>query len=507
MRNSKDIDFTDLQGLLRFAHGQLSEACFLLLNVIDAEAARSWLRAAPVTTAATAKPLPEHALQIAFTAPGLLELGLAESIIDGFSEEFIAGMASDANRSRRLGDVGNNSPCQWDWGGGEAAIPHLAVMLYARPDGLDAWREQTQGQEFSTAFRVQATLKTAARGPQEPFGFADGISQPTIDWQGSISTDVHERDRYANLLAAGELVLGYPNEYGLYTARPLLDPELVPSAQQLPVAEDQPELNDLGRNGTYLVLRQLAQDVPGFWQFVDREANSDVEQRERLAAAMVGRQRDGTPLANPAREPIVGSGGDGPRSKANQFNFDADPHGQRCPIGAHIRRANPRTGDFPVGVSGMLSRLIRTLGFGRRHPHDDLIASARFHRILRRGRAYGPTLAPEDAVKADAAADERGLHFVCLAANIVRQFEFVQNAWAMSAKFAGLATESDPLLGNREPLLSGEASDRFTMPQADAPARCLKNLPQFVSVRGGAYFFMPGISALRFIAGEPSKKE
>lgn len=502
----KEIDFDDMQGLLRFAHGHLNEACFLLLNVVDAEAARDWLRAAPVTSAATAKSPPEQALQIAFTAPGLLALEVDEAIVDGFSEEFIAGMTADDNRSRRLGDVRDNSPCKWDWGGG-AGVPHIVLMLYARSGGLDAWQEQIQGQSFANAFQLQAALKAAARGPQEPFGFVDGISQPSIDWQRSSSTDSHKRDRYANLLAVGEVVLGYPNEYGLYTSRPLLDPELDPKAQDLPVAVDQPELRDLGCNGSYLVMRQLGQDVPGFWRFVDCEANSNTEERDRLAAAMVGRQRDGSPLAEPADEPIAGSDGDGPRAKANQFTFDDDPHGQRCPIGAHIRRVNPRTGDFPVGVSGILSRLVRTLGFGRRHPHDDLIASARFHRILRRGRVYGTTLAPEDAVKPDAPAGERGLQFLCLGANISRQFEFVQNAWAMSAKFASLATESDPLLGNREPLLSGEATDRFSLPQAGAPARCVQGLPQFVTVRGGAYFFMPGIKALQYIAGQPSKKE
>jgi deferrochelatase/peroxidase EfeB len=507
MTHAKDIDFNDLQGLVRFAHAQLNEARFLLLHVIDAGAARDWLRTAPVTTAANAKPLPEHALQVAFTASGLRALEVDESVIDGFSEEFVDGMVGDDNRSRRLGDVGNNNPGNWDWGGVTTYTPHLVLMLYAHPGGLAAWQNEIMGYGFANAFQLQTELKSTVSGPQEPFGFVDGISQPKIDWQCSISTDLHERDRYANLLAAGEVVLGYPNEYGLYTSRPLLDPTLNPNAQHLPVAEDQPELRDLGCNGTYLVLRQLGQDVPGFWQFIDRTVDSDVEQRDQLAAAMVGRQRDGTPLASPTHEPIMGIDNDEPGAKANKFTFDDDPHGQRCPIGAHIRRANPRTGDFPAGVSGIISRLIRILGFGRRHPQDDLIASARFHRILRRGRVYGSTLPPEEAVKSDALVDERGLQFVCLGANISRQFEFVQNAWAMSAKFAGLPAESDPLLGNREPLLSGEATDRFTLPQADGHARCIAGLPQFVTVRGGAYFFMPGIKALQFIASQPSKTE
>ena len=184
----------------------------------------------------------------------------------------------------------------------------------------------------------------------------------------------------------------------------------------------------------------------------------------------------------------------------NDFLHDKDPLGHSCPVGAHVRRANPRTGDFPPGVSGIISRLLRTLGFCRRHPHEDLISSARFHRLLRRGRTYGPALTPEKAVAKNARKAERGLHFICLGANILRQFEFVQHAWLMQSKFAGLAGESDPLLGNREPLHGGEPTDRFSQPQQGAPAICQQGLPQFVSVRGGGYFFMPGLKALRFIA-------
>lgn len=172
-----------------------------------------------------------------------------------------------------------------------------------------------------------------------------------------------------------------------------------------------------------------------------------------------------------------------------------------------MRRSNPRAGDYPVGVSGVFTRLLRTLGFGRRHDGDDLVASSRFHRLLRRGRIYGPELSAEQALlsrgRKPTAGDERGLHFICLCANIARQFEFVQSAWNMSAKFAGLPTESDPLLGNREPLLSGEATNHFTLPQQGAPARCVEVLPRFVTVKGGAYFFMPGLKALKYIVRSP----
>lgn len=504
MSNTQEIEFADMQGLLRFAHGHLNESCFLLLTVQDAVAARAWLRDAPVCTAAKSSPLPERAMQVAFSVAGLRSLGLDETIIDQFSEEFIGGMAGDGNRSRRLGDINKNDPGEWEWGGTENELPHLLLALYARKGDLDTWRQHFQEGVFSKAFETRAVLNAAILEPDEPFGFADGVSQPAIDWHREMSTDQHKLDRYSNLLATGEVVLGYPNEYGLYTSRPLPNPTVVPNAKMLPAAEDEPTLKDLGRNGSYVVMRQLSQDVPGFWQFIDRAANSNAETRENLAAAMVGRERDGTPLVDLAIEPIKGIENDRPRVGANQFNFEGDPHGQRCPVGAHIRRSNPRTGDFPVGVVGTISRLVRTFGFGRRYPEDDLIASSRFHRILRRGRTYGSTIAPEDAVKPDAPEAERGLHFICLCANITRQFEFVQNAWSMSSKFAGLSTQSDPLLGNREPLLNSEDSARFTLPSANGPAQCVNGLPQFVTVRGGAYFFMPGIRALQYIASEPS---
>lgn len=497
---SDQIDFNDLQALLRFAHGHLHDARFLLLRINDVQAARNWLQTAPVTTAQTKEKLPDEALQIAFTSTGLQVMEIDESIINEFSEDFISGMVGDDNRSRRLGDFGNNHPDNWLWGNNDEVMPHVLVMLYSQAGELDSWQQKIQVNGFDKAFTQLNALETSRNGELEPFGFTDGISQPKIDWQRRISTDLHERDRFANLLALGEVVLGYPNEYGLYTERPLLDPHLHPQALILPVAEESIEMRDLGCNGSYLVLRQLSQDVPAFWKYIDTEVTSNPEQREQLAAAMVGRQRDGTPLAETSSESIQGIDADDRHSSLNLFTFDKDARGTRCPIGAHIRRVNPRTGDFPVGVSGMISRLIRTLGFARRHPQEDLVSSTRFHRILRRGRAYGSSLTPEQAIKPNAAQDERGLQFVCLGANISRQFNFVQSAWSMSAKFSGLPTESDPLLGNREPLLNGESTNRFTMPQQAGQARCVADLPQFVAVRGGAYFFMPGIKSLRFIA-------
>lgn len=502
MSGHRGIDFSDIQGLVRFGHGHLSEASFLLLDVVDPGAARTWLQSARVTTAEAATPRPKAALQVAFTAAGLRAMGVPDPVVAGLSDEFLEGMASPHSRSRRLGDVGANDPERWQWGGPASPPAHLLLMLYASAGELESWQAQTLDETFERAFSTRATLPTRDIGNMEPFGFLDGISQPQIDWGRTLSTDFHERARYTNLLSIGEVLLGYPNEYGQYSARPLIDSGEDPGAGVLSQAEDQDRLRDFGRNGSYLILRQLEQDVPGFWQFLDRQTASDAE-REQLGAAMVGRRRDGTPLidASPPRNPEAP--GEAPAVSLNAFDYSDDPHGQQCPIGSHIRRSNPRTGDFPPGVRGALSRLIRILGFGRRYPGDDLVASARFHRLLRRGREYGPPLPPEEALKPEAPQAERGLQFVCLVANIGRQFEFVQNAWSMGPKFGGVQNELDPLLGNRQPLINGEPTDRFVQPDAAGPARCVHGMPQFVAVRGGAYFFLPGIRALRYIAQAP----
>lgn len=502
MSHSSVFQFDDLQGLVRFGYGKLTETRFLLLNVADMEAAKNWLAAAPFTNAADADPPPKTALQIAFSVAGLRALGLDEAAIENFSDEFIVGMSGDDARSRRLGDIEDNAPGKWEWGGDPEQVPHILLLMYANKNGLKAWVKKIEGKGFSAAFKDVRELPTLHIGDIEPFGFADGISQPKLDWARQQSTDSHSRDAYSNLLALGEVILGYPNEYKQYTVRPLLNPKADPLAANLPDAEDQPHLKDFARNGSYLVLRQLAQDVPGFWRFVDKASGSDPGQREELAAAMVGRHRNGEPLMTLADSEIPGIPAD---DKLNRFNYDVDLGGNLCPVGAHVRRANPRTGDLPGSGTCIFGRLLRILGFGSKRHGDDLIASTRFHRLLRRGRTYGALLTPEDAIKADAPEEPRGLQFICLVANISRQFEFVQNAWMVNSKFAGLQQERDPLLGYRQPLHDGSPTDQFHRPDVSGPTRTISPLPQFITVRGGAYFFMPGLSAIRYLASLPGR--
>jgi deferrochelatase/peroxidase EfeB len=487
------LDFSNVQGLARFGHGLLTEASLLLLKIRDAKAARAWLAAAPITTAVDMVPPPSRAMQVAFTRQGLQEIGVAHDVLAQFSAEFVSGMTGQESRSRRLGDVGTNSPHLWRWGS-LGNVPHVLLMLYAREGQLEEWVGTVQGPLWSTAFELERCLKTSNMHNKEPFGFADGISQPTPDWKRERAFK-GDALKYGNEVALGEVLLGYPNEYGKYTQRPLVNPD--PNRKPiLPFAEDVPTKLDLGRDGTFLVLRQLEQDVRGFWRFLDREVGSIRDARRELAESMVGRRMDGTPLL-----PDSGSiAGINQKSAAqNQFTFETDPNGIRCPLGAHIRRTNPRNADLP-NSENLFSRILHTLGFGNAKYSDDVIASARFHRIIRRGREYGSELTPDAAVADSEDTEERGIYFICIAANILRQFEFVQNSWLMGTKFDALTDESDPLLGNRAAIPGCPVTNTFTAPQESPPGRRILDVPQFVTVRGGAYFFLPSISALRYLA-------
>ena len=486
-----NAEAADIQGLLRTGYGGLQQACFLLLTMRDATAARRWL-AAHVDRVTTAERWPVHvtqALHIAVTAQGLVALGMAEPVVRQFAPEFVAGMSGDPARSRRLGDVGPNDPARWEWGGSHRL--HLLVLLYAEA-GLDAFSRSIETADFAVGFAPPLRLRATDLGGREPFGFTDGISQPLLDWHERRVPGTRDDVDYGNCLSAGEFILGYPNEYGLITDRPLLDPA-VPGAAGLPAAMDDATRRDLGRNGSYLVLRELYQDVRGFWRFLADQAG---DQAEALAEKFVGRRMDGAPLV-PIQDDRVG----GIAAAENRFIYDQDRDGQQCPIGAHIRRANPRTGDMPPGTHGLLARLARMLGLGKEDLREDLIASARFHRLLRRGRPFGRLLSPQEARDPGTEDPEAGLYFIGLNANIARQFEFIQNAWMMSAKFAGLSGEADPLLGNREDFPPGQGTSGFGIPQANGVCRYVAGLPPFVTVRGGEYFFLPGIRALRFIAG------
>jgi Dyp-type peroxidase family len=459
---SDQLDLDDIQGLVARGYGRLPHAAYILLRIDEPTSARQLLDGlvdvGSVTTAAASTP--QRALNVAFTSAGLTRLTESTTLPEGFSEPYLSGMVTDY-RSRLLGDIGANAPTAWEWGGPTNDAVDAVLFLFAPDQGqLGEWHDSLVADLGSHGFHVVKSLTTAKLSNREPFGFRDGISQPVIAGLG-------RTDRDGDVVKDGEFVLGYVNEYGQRTERPMVpagsDPHRI-----LPRDPDGSGSADLGLNGSYLVFRQLAQDLTGFEAYLDRAATVsgriDPQAREWLAAKLVGRWRgSGAPLT------LAPEHDDPAYEAANGFSFHAlDQDGLRCPVGAHIRRANPRDSLAP-DPGTPASRDVN-----------------RRHRLLRRGRAYG---AGEHA-----ADGEHGLHFQCLNTNLARQYEFVQHSWLNDPGFAGLAGVEDPVVG---PRVSGPGT--FDVP-ARPVRRRYEGLPQFVSVRGGAYLFLPGVRALRFLA-------
>ena len=441
------LELADIQGLVVRGYGTLDSAAYLLCSIEQPATARPWLQALAARLD-DARERPETlALNVAFTAAGLERLGVPASTLGAFPPQFTGGMTEE-HRSRLLGDVGESAPARWEWGAPGGDPIHLAVLVYAAgATALDAAVGSLERELEAAGLRLVGRLDTAPSQPREHFGFRDGVSQPRIEGLGDAPG--------ANTVRAGEFLLGYPNEYGLLPDGP----------------------GDLGRNGSFLVMRQLEQDVAGFWEFCERasagpEGRPDAAARVRLAAKLVGRWPSGAPLvlAPDADDPAQG--------EANEFAYHAeDRRGLRCPIGAHVRRAHPRDSLDPDPGSA------QSVAVGKRH------------RLLRRGRQYGAFLPVDDllspGVSPDWSAEPRGLHFICLVANLARQFEFVQHTWIANPRFAGLYDGADPLLAGDE--------RSFTIPAEPVRER-YTGLPTFVTVRGGAYFFLPGIRAVRSLA-------
>jgi Dyp-type peroxidase family len=303
---------------------------------------------------------------------------------------------------------------------------------------------------------------------REHFGFKDGISQPVIE--GTRRADrlnrSNPKEARISVVKPGEFVLGYLNERGTRTT-----------------FSNAPMARDLGRNGSYLVFRQLAQNVQRFNEFLldtARRVYSTQQphqhQLDWVASRLVGRTPKGEPMVprDADSRPDAGDdSGDGNNNDRNDFLYHfEDRFGLACPIGAHIRRANPRDALDP--------------------DPDTALRLSKMHRIIRRGRIYGDRLFAAEGEAAGKPDDPRGLNFICLNADIADQFEMVQHSWLNRTHFGGLHHESDPL--------SHYPDGGTTMTIQHRPGNMRVSVPQCVRVRGGAYFFLPGIAALRSLA-------
>jgi len=483
------LETHDIQGLVLSGYAHLPYAKYVLLRIDKPDEVRAWLaELMPHVTDARPSPRSNHraipaipAINVAFTHSGLRELGLPASALDEFPLPFQEGMAPAKlkHRSRALGDVGENDPACWRWGGPTSTRVDLLVMFYADSEAelakvvdqrlkrvIDSQAATScLGSTLSGELLADSDRKNPA-GRQlfrEHFGFADGISQPEIEGTYRAVHRVAERGSQ-HLVKPGEFLLGYMAGDGTVNPGIPIDARLDSHALLPPAASvRRQDLREFGRNGTYLVFRQLEQRVAEFRNFVAHVAgpSTSPQDAEEFAARLVGRRRDGEAL-------IVA---DSDHGHSNEFTFANDPHGFACPIGSHVRRANPRdslTAD-PAAALRLANR----------------------HRLLRRGRPYGT---PLSAGAAPTNGDERGMHFICLNGDIERQFEFVQQNWVNNTVFSGLGCEQDGLVG-----APGGEPGCFTVQSTSVRQRTL-HIPSFVTVRGGAYFFLPGVATLRYLA-------
>jgi Dyp-type peroxidase family len=286
---------------------------------------------------------------------------------------------------------------------------------------------------------VHEGVGTALPDNREHFGYADGFAQPDIEGAGvpSLPGDgAPLRGDKWRPIRAGEFVLGYPDEE-----------DVEPQA---------PTPAELAVNGSFLVYRKLHQDVAAFRAQLAKAARLFPGGEQLLAAKILGRWRDGTPIdLSPDRpDPVIVADGE----RNNNFSYTSDADGMRCPVGAHVRRANPRDS---VPFEGKLVNR---------------------HRIIRRGIPYGEPL----PAGAEDDGRDRGVIFMCLQACIARQFEFIQSQWMNRGNAFTLGEDQDVLVGTQ----TGAGPHKMTVP--GNPPFFVGPLQRVVTVRGGEYFFRPG---------------
>jgi Dyp-type peroxidase family len=434
------LEYDDIQHIMLTRAPALTGR-YEFLSFRNAAGGRAWLSAMleKVQSAAAMQASVDQDkrwVTVAFTWNGLQALGLDEASLATFPEEFKQGIVA---RAKMLGDTGQNHPDNWVGGLARPDL-HAIAILFARDT---AERGRCQGEHDKLVARcegveVLSTLDLEATPPfdyaHDHFGYRDRLSQPVMEGTGEAPTPGSGAP-----LKAGEFILGYPDENGP------------------PVDLPQPEI--LSRNGSYMAYRRLEEHVGRFRDFL-REHGKTPEEQELIAAKLMGRWRSGAPLVLAPEKDDPALGADMQRN--NDFNYkQMDPHGYAVPLGAHIRRMNPR----------------------------DTAANMNRRRMVRRGATYGPHL-PEDASEDGV---ERGIAAFVICASLIRQFEFAQNVWVNDRNFHELGNERDPIIGTQDGTLE------YKIPKRPIRKK-ITGLPAFTTVRGGAYFFLPGLNALRYLA-------
>lgn len=404
----------------------------LLVSFHDSASARTWLSDVVPYVDYGEEPARQRVLQLAFTAKGLRQLGMDDAELTTFPVAFQHGSRV---RARKLGD---QHVKDWHWTDeAESGVDALALVYSDSDPDLAQFVNDLKRGPFSNVVEVPfEPLPEPGRPLRELFGFVDGTSQPALR-----GTRKALRAHPDQLLYPGEVILGYPDESGF-------TPPCPPGT----------------RNGTFLVVRHIEQHRAEFEKFLEEAAampriaqatpGADHQYRKGwVAAKMMGRWRSsGNSLVRNPAAPGDDGGGD------NDFRYADDPNGVHCPFGAHIRRANPRDSFNPNA--------------------EDPLRIVNRHRILRVGRSYTD------------GSQTRGLFFMCLNADIERQFEFVQQSWILAPNFHGLPGEADPVVGNTPAL---------TIPTESGPV-AIQSLRAFVTVLGTGYFFVPSRSCLDILA-------
>src|ERR1700757_1794987 len=407
----------------------------------DPAGGRAWLselidRVDSAATAQASMDSTKRWITLAFTWSGLRALGLPEESLATFPEAFRQGMAA---RADILGDTGANHPDN-GVGGLAGGDLHAIAILFARDDAEHA---RATGEHDKLVARCDGvrSLSVLDLNATPPFNYA----HDHFGFRDRLSQPVIEGSGDEPTpgsgapLKPGEFILGYPDETGPGPAPP------------------QPEI--LSRNGTFMAYRRLEEHVGRFRDFL-RENGRTPEEQELLAAKFMGRWRSGAPLALAPDKDDPALGADPQRN--NNFNYKhEDPQGYAVPLGSHMRRMNPR----------------------------DTAANMNRRRMIRRGATYGSYL-PEGVTED---GQERGIAVFVICASLIRQFEFAQNVWTNDRNFHELGNERDPIIGTQDGTLE------FKIPKRPI-RRKITGLPAFTTVRGGAYFFLPGLKALRWLA-------